>query len=185
LTPKKATAGAVVRLAAVTNATIDPPKIAAYVDILGSEPVPALIRAFELAERACTWFPSPAELLKLAGRSPEQLEEQEIACVWSFVRDYIAKHRVHGMPRSERVQPKDCGECRDGWRVSKTGNSVKRCPCTECRVAPAPEIPATIKAALGEIGGLQAVRDTTPEFQLRLRDAFTDFGNQNSLRNKS
>ena len=50
----------------------------AYAEILGGEPVDALVRGFDLAERSCTFLPSPAELLKLAGRSPKQLEEQEI-----------------------------------------------------------------------------------------------------------
>lgn len=190
-----------VRLAALTKGEMNLALQVAFADILGNEPVESLIRGFDLAERSCTFLPSPAELLRLAGRSPEQLEEQEIAGAWNGVLDHLAKYGTSGvMPKencricggnrsipvwdnpleAEKVAHKSISELVFSdiealLRKVKAGEiSIPdrgiACECTRPRLVP--ELPRMTKAAMREIGGLEAVEATAPEFKRKLREEF-------------
>ena len=95
----------------------------------------ALATAYALAERTCTYWPTPGQIRELAGWSEES--KSRAALQWVFT--YLEKHGVEGA--REAVE---CGseKTRAGRRVLLESEAV----------IPAPAIPAEIEATLAALG---------------------------------
>jgi hypothetical protein len=96
----------------------------------------ALGGAYALAEKTCTFWPTPGQIRELAGCSDDS--RALTALQWVF--GYLTKHGCDGRPRGGGVR---FGEDETGRRVLLE---------TEPEVA-APEIPMDIDQALWQIGG--------------------------------
>jgi hypothetical protein len=108
---------------------------AAHVRNLADIDAHALGTAFALAEKTCTYWPTPGQIRELAGWSDEVHSRE--ALQWIF--GYLAKHGIEGRPRGGGVR---FGEDETGRRVM-LGSEI---------VESAPEIPADIVAALAALG---------------------------------
>ena len=95
----------------------------------------ALARAYSLAEKTCTYWPSPGQIRELAGWSEES--RGGIALNWVF--GYLEKHGCEGRAQGGGVR---FGEDESGRRVLLE---------TEAMVA-APALPAEIEIALALLG---------------------------------
>jgi hypothetical protein len=95
----------------------------------------ALARAYALAEKTCTYWPSPGQIRELAGWP----EETQGGAALEWVFGYLAKHGVEGRAQGGGVR---FGEDESGRRVLLE---------TETVVA-APALPAEIEAALALLG---------------------------------
>jgi hypothetical protein len=95
----------------------------------------ALATAYALAEKTCTFWPTPGQMRELAGWSEET--RGRAALQWVFA--YLAKHGVEGRPHGGGVR---FGEDETGRRVLLAAEVV----------IPAPEIPPEIKAILAALG---------------------------------
>jgi hypothetical protein len=108
---------------------------AAHVRNLAEIEPAALARGYALAEKTCTYWPSPGQIRELAGWSEESRSGPALHWVFS----YLEKHGCEGRPRGGGVR---FGEDETGRRVLVE---------TEAVVA-APAIPAEIVAALTLLG---------------------------------
>jgi hypothetical protein len=108
---------------------------AAHVRNLADIDPQALATAFALAERTCTYWPTPGQIRELAGWSEESRSRE--ALQWVFT--YLANHGVDGRPRGGGVR---FGEDETGRRVL-LGSEV---------LVKAPEIPEDIHATLAALG---------------------------------
>jgi hypothetical protein len=95
----------------------------------------ALATAYALAEKTCTFWPTPGQMRELAGWSEET--RGRAALQWVFA--YLAKHGVEGRPHGGGLR---FGEDETGRRVLLEAEVV----------IPAPEIPPEIKAILAALG---------------------------------
>jgi hypothetical protein len=95
----------------------------------------ALASAYALAEKTCTYWPTPGQIRDLAGWSEES--RSRVSLQW--VLSYLQKHGVHGRPYGGAVR---FGEDATGRRVM----------LSEDEITPAPEIPAEIQATLATLG---------------------------------
>ena len=95
----------------------------------------ALATAYALAERTCTYWPTPGQIRELAGWSEES--RSRAALQWVFT--YLEKHGVEGRERGGGVR---FGEDETGRRVLLESEPV----------IPAPAIPAEIEATLAALG---------------------------------
>jgi hypothetical protein len=95
----------------------------------------ALAMAYALAEKTCTYWPTPGQIRELAGWSEET--RSRAALQWVFA--YLEKHGVDGRPRGGGVR---FGEDETGRRVLLESEAV----------IPAPDIPVEIEAALAALG---------------------------------
>lgn len=95
----------------------------------------ALAMAYALAERTCTYWPTPGQIREFAGWSDEA--RSRIQLQWVF--QYLEKHGPEGRPRGGGVR---FGEDETGRRVLLEIDEV----------VPAPEIPAEIEAVLAALG---------------------------------
>jgi hypothetical protein len=95
----------------------------------------ALASAYALAEKTCTYWPTPGQIRELAGWSEETRSRG--ALQWVF--RYLEKHGVEGRARGGGVR---FGEDETGRRVLLESEVV----------IPAPEIPADIEATLAALG---------------------------------
>lgn len=103
-------------------------------NLKGVDPM-ALAKAYGLAEKTCTYWPTPGQIRDLAGWSAET--KSRAALQWVF--GYLQKHGVEGRPRGGGVR---FGEDETGRRVLLEAEPV----------TPAPEIPAEIEATLAALG---------------------------------
>ena len=108
---------------------------AAHVRNLADIEAEALGMAFALAEKTCTYWPTPGQIRELAGWSDEARSRE--ALQWVFA--YLEKHGVDGKPRGGGVR---FGEDETGRRVMLGSELVEA----------APEIPADMVAALIALG---------------------------------
>ena len=108
---------------------------AAHVRNLADIDPQALATAFALAERTCTYWPTPGQIRELAGWSEESRSRE--ALQWVFT--YLANHGVDGRPRGGGVR---FGEDETGRRVL-LGSEV---------LVKAPEIAEDIRATLAALG---------------------------------
>jgi hypothetical protein len=83
---------------------------AAHVRNLADIDPQALATAFALAEKTCTYWPTPGQIRELAGWSEESRSRE--ALQWVFT--YLANHGVDGRPRGGGVR---FGEDETGRRV--------------------------------------------------------------------
>jgi hypothetical protein len=95
----------------------------------------ALAQAYALAEKTCTYWPSPGQIRELAGWSGEA--KSGLALQW--VLTYLEKHGCGGRPHGGGVT---FGEDETGRRVLLETEAV----------VPAPDIPAEIEVALALLG---------------------------------
>src|ERR1700744_1436120 len=95
----------------------------------------ALALAYAMAEKTCTYWPTPGQIRELAGWSEET--RGRAALQWVFA--YLAKHGVEGRAHGGGVR---FGEDETGRRVL-LGSEV---------VVPAPVIPEEIQATLAALG---------------------------------
>src|SRR3984885_15011830 len=95
----------------------------------------ALATAYALAERTCTYWPTPGQIRELAGWSEES--RSRAALQWVFT--YLEKHGVEGRARGGGVR---FGEDETGRRVLLESEGG----------IPAPAIPAEIEATLAALG---------------------------------
>jgi hypothetical protein len=95
----------------------------------------ALALAYAMAEKTCTYWPTPGQIRELAGWSEET--RGRAALQWVFA--YLAKHGVEGRAHGGGVR---FGEDETGRRVLLAAEPV----------IPAPEIPAEIEAILAALG---------------------------------
>src|ERR1700733_2256932 len=95
----------------------------------------ALATAYALAERTCTYWPTPGQIRELAGWSEESRSRS--ALQWVFT--YLEKHGVEGRARGGGVR---FGEDETGRRVLLESEPV----------IPAPDIPQEIEATLAALG---------------------------------
>jgi hypothetical protein len=95
----------------------------------------ALALAYAMAEKTCTYWPTPGQIRELAGWSEET--RGRAALQWVFA--YLAKHGVEGRAHGGGVR---FGEDETGRRVLLEAEPV----------IPAPEIPAEIQAILAALG---------------------------------
>ena len=95
----------------------------------------ALARAYSLAEKTCTYWPSPGQIRELAGWS----EESRGGTALDWVFSYLEKHGCEGRAQGGGVR---FGEDESGRRVLLE---------TEAMVA-APALPAEIEIALALLG---------------------------------
>ncbi len=109
---------------------------AAHVRNLADIPPEALGRGYKLAERTCTFWPTPGQIRELAGWSEESLALT--ALQWVFT--YLTRHGCEGRPHGGGVR---FGEDETGRRVL-----LETAP-----VVIAPEIPMEIEHALWQMGG--------------------------------
>jgi len=109
---------------------------AAHVRNLADIAPEALGRAYALAEKTCTFWPTPGQIRELACCSEDSLALT--ALQWVF--GYLTRHGCEGRPRGGAVR---FGEDETGRRVLLE---------TEPEV-PAPEIPLDIDQTLWQIGG--------------------------------
>jgi hypothetical protein len=107
----------------------------AHVRNLADIDAQALAAAFALAEKTCTYWPTPGRIRELAGWSDDVLSRD--ALHWVF--GYLEKHGIDGRPRGGGVR---FGEDETGRRVM-LGSEL---------VVAAPEIPSDIVAALADLG---------------------------------
>ena len=108
---------------------------AAHVRNLAEIDPQALATAFALAEKTCTYWPTPGQIRELAGWSEESRSREGLQWVFS----YLAQHGVEGRPHGGGVR---FGEDATGRRVL-LGTEV---------TVPAPEIPADLQAVLAALG---------------------------------
>lgn len=108
---------------------------AAHVRNLADIDSAALARAYTLAEKTCTYWPSPGQIRELAGWS----EESRGGAALEWVFSYLEKHGCEGHAQGGGVRFGDDGS---GRRVL-----LER----EAKVA-APALPAEIEAALALLG---------------------------------
>jgi hypothetical protein len=108
---------------------------AAHVRNLAEIDPEALASAYALAEKTCTYWPTPGQIRELAGWSEESRSREGLQ--WVF--RYLEKHGVDGRPRGGGVR---FGEDGTGRRVL-LGSEV---------LVPAPEIPEDIGATLAALG---------------------------------
>jgi hypothetical protein len=109
---------------------------AAHVRNLADIAPEALGRGFALAEKTCTFWPTPGQIRELAGCSDDSLAQS--ALQWVF--RYLTQHGCEGRPRGGGVR---FGEDETGRRVLLETEPV----------VTAPEIPMEIEHALWQIGG--------------------------------
>jgi hypothetical protein len=95
----------------------------------------ALALAYAMAEKTCTYWPTPGQIRELAGWSEET--RGRAALQWVFA--YLAKHGAEGRAHGGGVR---FGEDETGRRVLLEAEAV----------TPAPEIPAEIQAILAALG---------------------------------
>jgi hypothetical protein len=95
----------------------------------------ALATAYALAEKTCTYWPTPGQIRELAGWSEES--RSRVGLQWVFA--YLEKHGPEGRPRGGGVR---FGEDDTGRRVLLEREAV----------IPAPPIPAEIEAVLATLG---------------------------------
>jgi hypothetical protein len=96
----------------------------------------ALAQAYSLAEKTCTYWPSPGQIRELAGWS----EESRGAAALEWVFRYLEKHGCEGRAKGGGVR---FGEDETGRRVLLE---------TEAVIA-APPLPAEIEITLASLGG--------------------------------
>jgi hypothetical protein len=108
---------------------------AAHVRNLKEVDPAALALAYAMAEKTCTYWPTPGQIRELAGWSEET--RGRAALQWVF--GYLAKHGVEGRAHGGGVL---FGEDETGRRVL-----LEAAPVT-----PAPEIPGEIEAILAALG---------------------------------
>lgn len=109
---------------------------AAHVRNLADIEPAALGRAYALAEKTCTFWPTPGQIRELAGWSDETLAGT--ALQWVFA--YLTRHGCEGRASGGGVR---FGEDESGRRVL-----LETTP-----VVAAPEIPGEIEHALWQMGG--------------------------------
>src|ERR1700723_1421122 len=95
----------------------------------------ALATAYALAEKTCTYWPTPGQIRELAGWSEETRSKAGL----QWVLEYLEKHGAEGRPRGGGVR---FGEDDTGRRVLLEREAV----------IPAPPIPAEIEAVLTTMG---------------------------------
>lgn len=95
----------------------------------------ALALAYAMAEKTCTYWPTPGQIREMAGWSEET--RGRAALQWVF--GYLAKHGVEGRAHGGGVR---FGEDETGRRVLLEAEPV----------IPAPEIPAEIEPILAALG---------------------------------
>jgi hypothetical protein len=108
---------------------------AAHVRNLADIEAQALATAFALAEKTCTYWPTPGQIRELAGWSDEARSRE--ALQWVFA--YLEKHGVDGRPRGGSVR---FGEDETGRRVMLGSELVEA----------APEIPGVVGVTLAALG---------------------------------
>ena len=108
---------------------------AAHVRNLKEIDPPALAMAYALAEKTCTYWPTPGQIRELAGWSEETRSRS--ALQWVFA--YLEKHGVEGRALGGGVR---FGEDETGRRVLLPSEPV----------IPAPDIPEEIEATLAALG---------------------------------
>jgi hypothetical protein len=108
---------------------------AAHVRNLTEIDAEALARAYALAEKTCTYWPSPGQIRELAGWS----EEARSGWALQWVFSYLEKHGCAGSPRGGGAR---FGDDETGRRVLLETDAVVSAPC----------IPEEIEAALALLG---------------------------------
>jgi hypothetical protein len=132
---QRAIAGAVRQLREAMEKEDNCAVTAAHVRNLAEIEPEALAMAYALAEKSCTYWPSPGQIRELAGWS----EETKGSAALQWVFEYLRKHGVDGRPSGGAVR---FGEDETGRRVLLSTDPL----------IPAPEIPAEIAETLVLLG---------------------------------
>jgi hypothetical protein len=145
----------------------------AYAKVLGRVSPEQLARACSLVLERSRFFPTPAEILELAGEPLVQGLELEAQRAWvgllDDVEEWASYRDAKGepLPRKRTIRTKpaspDCSQC-EGTEWAHVdprdrAQGVFPCPCTGPRQEGSPQLPSATLYALSRLGGYRALSE--------------------------